>query len=130
MKPIQPCDDDVFKKGVSLLAIDGRSAHVEPWVQSVAERSGQRVDWHYSGGVAHVLVLGDHAKAMAAANELAPKLLGRIMRRYEPQDAGLYRAGVTEAPEDAIGAVTTSGETEWIGSSDTSSNASDGKVGG
>jgi hypothetical protein len=61
------CDEEVFRHGVSLLAIDGRANDVEPWVQKVAARSGQKVDWHYTGGVAHVLVLGDHAKAMQAS---------------------------------------------------------------
>ncbi len=115
------CDGDVFKNGVSLLAIDGWAKDVEPWVQQVATRSGQRVDWHYSGGVAHVLVLGDHAAAMAAVDELEPLLVAipvpsddrrakeydsfprppRIMQRYATKDRGLYRAG-DPVPEGTI----------------------------
>lgn len=85
------CDQEVFENGASLLAIDGWAKDVEPWVQRVAEQSGQRVDWHYSGGRAHVLVLGDHAAATRAAQELAPELIGRILRWFEPDAPGLYR---------------------------------------
>jgi hypothetical protein len=119
----EKCDAEVFAKGEPLLAMDGWAEDVEPWVQKVAKRSGQRVDWHYSGGVAQVLVLGDRAKAMRAVDELESDLAlvntrderqPHIMRRYTSSSAGLYRAGVTPAPEGAIGAVTTSGETVWI----------------
>lgn len=108
------CDQEVFDKGQSLAAIDGRSKDVNPWVEKVAQESGQRVDWHYSGGVAHVLVLGDHAKALETAKRLAPELVGRVMRWFGADDAGCYRAGVTPLPAevvavDVIGAVTTGG---------------------
>lgn len=69
------CDREVFEKGVPLVVIDGWAKDVEPWVQKVAARSGQRVDWHYSGGRAQVLVLGDHEKALAAARALEPELM-------------------------------------------------------
>lgn len=118
------CDRDVFEKGASLCALDARSAPAETWVQRVALLSAQRVDWHYSGGVAHVLVLGDHARALHAAKSIAGELDGRVIRWYEEGAAGLYRAGVTEVPEGAIGAVTTSGETEWIGAAPSSGDSS------
>jgi hypothetical protein len=112
------CDEDVFAKGVSLCALDARSGPAEAWVQEVARVSGQRVDWHYSGGVAHVLVLGDHAKAMAAVDGMSPRDGVRMMCRYADDQAGLYRAGVTDAPEGAIAVVTTSGENEWLGTTE------------
>lgn len=109
-----PCDQEVFTKGRSLCALDARSVPAEAWVQAVARLSNQQVDWHYSGGIAHVLVLGDFDRAMAAVNALESELEGRIVRRYGKEDAGLYRAGVTDAPKGAIGAITTSGVTEWL----------------
>lgn len=110
----EPCDREVFEKGQSLCALDARSDPAEAWVQRVALLSAQRVDWHYSGGVAHVLVVGDHARALHAARSIAGELDGRVMRWYEADAAGLYRAGVSDVPSGAIGAVTTSGEVEWI----------------
>lgn len=101
---MNPCDQDVFKNGRSLAALDARSVQAEAWVQRVALLSAQRVDWHYSGGVAHVLVLGDHGRALEAAKSIAGDLDGRVMRWFEPDDGGCYRAGVTDAPKGALGA--------------------------
>jgi hypothetical protein len=99
---MEKCDSEVFKKGQSLAAVDARSAAAQKWVEKVAEKSGQRVDWHYSGGVAHVLVLGDHAKALAVAQEMARDPDVRVMRWFSAEDAGCYRAGVTPIPEDVV----------------------------
>lgn len=95
------CDSEVFKTGQSL-ALDARSAAAEPWVRQVALESGQRVDWHYSGGVAHVLVLGDHAGALEVAKRLAPKLDGTVLRWFGTEDAGCYRAGVTPLAAEVV----------------------------
>jgi hypothetical protein len=105
------CDGEVFENGVPLLLADtgpvGGSALFEKWVQDLANESGQRVDWHYSGGVAQVLVLGDYVKALAEAMVAEAGLPAgiRIMRWCGPAERGLYRAGVTPAPDDAIAAV-------------------------
>jgi hypothetical protein len=100
------CDAEVFQKGVSLAALDARSVHAEPWVRAVAERSGQRVDWHYSGGIAHVLVLGDHAKVLEVAKAMPLTADVRVMRWFSPDDAGCYRAGVSDPPPaDALAIV-------------------------
>lgn len=102
-----PCNQDVFRHGKPVAALDGRSNAVERWVQAVAKKANAQVDWHYSGGIAQVLHLGDEASRMrveAAITELAPTLDGRIMRRYEVGAAGLYREGVTVAPSGMIGA--------------------------
>lgn len=87
------CDAEVFRNGLSLAALDASSSSAERWVRTVAAQSGQRVDWHYSGGVAHVLVLGDHGKAMAAAKNITASA----------DDAGCYRTGVTPIPDGVIG---------------------------
>lgn len=78
--------------GVGLCVLDASMRAAEAWAQKVAARSGQRVDWHYSGGRANVLVLGDHAVALMAARELAPELDGTVLRFSEDQRS-LYRAG-------------------------------------
>lgn len=96
------CDADVFKNGLSLAALDARSGPAQQWVDEVARTSGQRVDWHYSGGVAHVLVLGDHAKAMDAVRAMPPCDGVRVMRVFERHDAGCYRAGVTLMPDNVV----------------------------
>lgn len=69
-----PCDTNVFEKGHSAIVLDGCSFRVEEWVQSVAKASGQLVDWHYSGGRANVLYVGDFEAVAAAIDELLPRL--------------------------------------------------------
>ena len=56
-----PCDPDVFKNGKVVCVLLGASNAVERWVKSVAEATGERVDWHYSCGRARVLHLGSAA---------------------------------------------------------------------
>ena len=60
---VQPknCAPDIFANGESMAALDARSTPAERWVQAVAALAGAQLDWHYSGGVAHVLHLGDSA---------------------------------------------------------------------
>jgi hypothetical protein len=115
---MEKCDPEVFARGQSLLAVDTSNCTAEAfdgWVQSIAYVSRQRVDWHFSGGVAHVLVLGDHAKAKAVCGA-PPSCPGRIMRYYEADDPGLYRRGVTPSPDGAIAGFMNplTGEQEFI----------------
>ncbi|MEX0935212.1 MAG: hypothetical protein WDZ70_02720 [Candidatus Paceibacterota bacterium] len=46
---------------------------MEEWVKKVAERSGQRVDWHFVAGRAVVKALGDISKVKQAIQELKPE---------------------------------------------------------
>lgn len=108
-----PCNDKIFKQGHSAIILDGCSHRVEEWVQAVAKESGQPVDWHYSGGRANVLYLGDFKKVQAAIEKLLPKLeetpaktntscrcsgekhgaMSVLARPSGAQDHGLYRDG-------------------------------------
>lgn len=101
--PNLPCNPKVFQEGKSLLAVDtfgvGSSGY-EDWVQLIAKESGQLVDWYYSGGVAHTIYIGDRTKILETI--IYNPCPCRIMRVYEDKDPGLFRNGVTEAPEGAI----------------------------
>jgi len=128
------CDAEVFKNGQSVAALDACMHRAEEWVQAVARESGQRVDWHYSGGIANVLCLGDHARAARAVEKLrgaleqaTPKAAGhrcrcagpdhdpgRVLRCFGAGEPGLYRAG-EPAPEDAVAVDTTSGRNVFLG---------------
>lgn len=68
------CDPEVYKHGTGIMVIDGCMHRVEEWVQSVAKESCQKVDWHYMGGRAVVLFLGDKMKVLLAIEKLAPNL--------------------------------------------------------
>lgn len=81
-----PCDDEIFKNGETVVILDGSSNAVERWVQSVAKQANARVDWHYFGGRANVLHLGDadsRQRVLATIRELEPKLEGRVLRHYD-----------------------------------------------
>jgi hypothetical protein len=66
-----PCDQAVYEDGTPIFETDTiRSFKIEPWVQKIAARSGQKVDWHWAGGRAIVLALGDVGKAREALASL------------------------------------------------------------
>jgi len=100
-----PCDQEIFENGEPVLVFHAPSNAAENWVKSVAEKAQARVDWHYSGGDAQMLHLGDdesRARVEAAIDELEPTLQGNITRRYTPNEQGLYRQEVTHAPDGAV----------------------------
>jgi hypothetical protein len=99
------CDEEVFQNGTPVALLDAPANATENWVKSVAEAADARLDWHYSGGVAQVLHLGDdesRSRVEDAITELEGSLNGRIMQRLPVGAAGLYRGGVTDAPEGAV----------------------------
>lgn len=69
-----PCTVDIYKKGqVIFMTSTIPSNAMEGWVRAIAEKSGQRVDWHFVGGRAVVLYLGDRAKVYDAIVALLPE---------------------------------------------------------
>lgn len=77
-----PCNDKIFKHGQTVCVVDGSSNAVERWVQAIAKKADAQVDWHYAGGRAMVLHLGDAAsrdRTLVAIKELASQLKGRIL---------------------------------------------------
>jgi hypothetical protein len=68
------CDANVFESGKGICVLDACMVRAEEWVQAVAKESGQKVDWHYSGGQANVLFIGDYDKVLAAVERLEPLL--------------------------------------------------------
>lgn len=100
-----PCDKEVFKKGKPVALLDGSSNAVENWVREVAKKANVRIDWHYSGGIAQVLHLGDRKSRQRAEETIKsmPVVKNPTVLRCIPADSpGLYRRGVTDAPSGAI----------------------------
>lgn len=96
------CDPEIFKKGQGVCIVDGSSNAVETWVKLVAEEADARMDWHYCGGRANILHLGDaesRQRVLTAIQKLESQLKGRIMSVGEP---ALFRAGVDKVPEGAV----------------------------
>lgn len=70
-----PCAQDIYDNGMLVFqthSIGGSNA-IERWVRSIAESSGQPVDWHFAGGRVCVLALGDLAAVRTAMRAAMPE---------------------------------------------------------
>lgn len=68
-----PCDREIFQSGEQVFITHTIPSNaMERWGKRVARLSGQRVDWHFAGGRAVVLAVGDLARVQAAVNLLMP----------------------------------------------------------
>ncbi len=95
------CDPEIFENGKGVCVVSGEPDDVERWVRLVAKKANAKVDWHYSGGRASVLHLGDEAsrqRVLSAINELKSKIKGHILSVGGP---ALYRHG-DEVPKGTI----------------------------
>jgi hypothetical protein len=87
-----PCDKRIFEEGVCVLITHSiPSCAMEGWVKKVAAESGQPVDWHFAGGRAVVLALGDTDRVRAA------------MEKLRPEHDALYRKAVDSIMGGAYG---------------------------
>lgn len=87
----EPCNPEIFKNGTGVCILSGSSNAIETWVQAVAKKANAQVDWHYSGGRANVLHLGDEEsrqRVFNAIEELKGELKGSILSVGGP---ALYR---------------------------------------
>jgi hypothetical protein len=78
---IRSCDPDIFKQGQGVCVAVGEPDAIEHWVQAVAKKTDAKLDWHYSGGRANVLHLGDDASrqhVLEAIHEMESELKGQI----------------------------------------------------
>ena len=67
----QDCSDDIYKNGEYLgIIINYPSPHIEAFVRYAAQLSGQRIDWHYAGGRAVILYIGDRDKVIDGFRQL------------------------------------------------------------
>jgi hypothetical protein len=75
-----PCDHEIFEHGDQIAAIHGpRAFTIEDWIVKVREKCSQRVDWHFVGGIARIVYIGDRDKVVAAIYELADELIAAYM---------------------------------------------------
>jgi hypothetical protein len=88
-EPLADCDPEVYRDGELILHTQNIDYHdMEAWVRRVAEESGQRVDWHPTGGSPCVLALGDLAKV----RETVLRLLPELDALQEKKDGDRWRA--------------------------------------
>lgn len=69
-----PCDTEIFENGTAVFITHSIASNaMEGWVRRVAEESGQRVDWHFTGGRAVVKAIGDLHRVCDAVERLLPE---------------------------------------------------------
>ena len=69
-----PCDREIFEHGQTVFMTHTIPSNaMEGWVRGVAAESGQRVDWHFWGGRARVLAIGDIEAVKAAIERSLPE---------------------------------------------------------
>lgn len=81
-----PCDPEIFENGKTVCIAHASSNVMERWVLAIAAKANARVDWHFYGGRANILHLGDaesRRRVLDAINELIPELNGQILRKYD-----------------------------------------------
>lgn len=102
-KPLPPCARNIYANGTLVMMTHTiGSQEMEGWVKKVAELSGQPVDWHFAGGRACILALGDLSKVRAAIKELISE-----HDDLQRQAAAEYRTGPFQP------SYTLYGEDEW-----------------
>lgn len=97
-----PCDQEIFQKGEGVCVVTGGSNAIENWVQQLGKITGEKVDWHFSGGRGNVLHLGDaegRERVLIAIQETKANLNGELLSAGQP---ALFRRGVDTAPKGAI----------------------------
>jgi hypothetical protein len=78
----KPCNKKILKNGTTVAMLAGSSNVIERWVRSVADRAKAQVDWHFAGGRAMVLHLGNKAslqRTLDAIQELKPSFKGDVL---------------------------------------------------
>lgn len=74
MAELKPCDKEVFTNGhLVMITHTIPSRLIEKWVKKVAKTSGQRVDWHYAGGRACIMAIGDLQTVYDVIDSLMPE---------------------------------------------------------
>lgn len=88
------CDSNIFRHGTPLCAVDtgpvGGADRFETYIEGIREATGSQVDWHYSGGRAQVLVLGD-PEPVRKAIALTPLPEDQTFLKWFNPGEGLYR---------------------------------------
>ena len=83
-----PCDPKIFSEGQQVFTTSTIPSNaMEGWVRKVAQQSGQPVDWHFVGGRARVLALGDIERVQSVIAALMPEHDALMQKALE--DLGL-----------------------------------------
>lgn len=95
------CQEDIFNNGHTVFVLSGwEKDKIEEWVKEVASHSGEKVDWHYSGGKANILGLGDLEKIRNTIKEMLPALNKQINEFYKKKEGFFQSTNYTTKDVD------------------------------
>jgi hypothetical protein len=70
--PPTPCNKDIFKDGKCVAMYSAGMIVMEGLVREANRKKGIEMDWHYAGGIAVVLTLGDTEACRKALADVMP----------------------------------------------------------
>jgi hypothetical protein len=103
---LHECDPEIYKNGITVARLDGRSEKVQRYVRTLARKANARLDWHLSGGIAQVLYLGNEEgrkRVEQVIKELGDSGDVDVIQIMQPEEKPLFRDGVDEWPEGFLG---------------------------
>lgn len=56
-------DDEVLKKGITIMWADGRSQAIQRFVEDLSNKVGYKADWSFQGGRAHIEMIPEGVDA-------------------------------------------------------------------
>lgn len=83
----EKCDQDIYQNGHSIAMLDAPKEAAEAWVSMVREKSGQKVDWHYSCGRVDVLYVGNHKSVYSAIISMPQMDNVRVLAVYKQKSS-------------------------------------------
>lgn len=87
-------DREMVNSATSICYFHASSEIVESFVKKVSKKSGQKVDWGYSCGIADVFFIGSYNKVLAAILKFKPELDKICIEEAQR----LYNIKISEAP--------------------------------
>lgn len=87
---LKSCEKDIYFKGIPIAIISGNKTQIEVLVQAMVTLLGLKIDWHFSGGQAQVLLHGDKTAHYIATTWLSSNIKVMLEFKYlEPVDKRL-----------------------------------------
>lgn len=96
---LEPCNNDVFEKGVSLGFVDMKKEEAEAHCKAETERTGNLHDWHYVGGRVHIMMLEKVKMPTAFISDAQVHYNNITLQPEEIEILGQFKNGVINVTE-------------------------------
>lgn len=96
---LEPCNKEVFDKGVSLGFVDMTKEQAEAHCKAETERTGNLYDWHYVGGRVHIMMLEKVKMPAAFISEVELQYHNITLLQEEIEILGQFKNGLINVTE-------------------------------